>query len=400
MLPDFIPAKPTAWIIKAAQAIARGELALSNRLYLEEEDLEVLRQVPANAGIILASNHADETDPLVCLELSRRSKKQFFSMCNREAFDEIFGLAGLALQRIGHFSVKRGSHDSAAKAFAIKTVERGGDVLMIFPEGEIYYLNEVVQPFHSGAVEICMQAIIENRKADPNWTAFIVPMVIKYHYHSSVEKALEKRIAKMEASLLLKAVGDSLQSRLLAVQEMLLDREKRAHSVPIQPLNQHQLTQQIVLTEGAILTEIEQKHQNMKVSPHAAPIDQAWQLEAEIRTEMLKRSQKHNKLELEQDLHSLEEVAQLSSWKPSYYTESKSFNRLAEGVLKVERELYKIKRPKQLAKRKVQVKFAQPINMGTYVSSYMQDPHATRSDATNKLHEQIQGLIDSLTHND
>jgi hypothetical protein len=35
------------------------------------------------------------------------------------------------------------------------------------------------------------------------------------------------------------------------------------------------------------------------VSPHAAPIDQAWQLEAEIREELIKKQDKQNKLELE-----------------------------------------------------------------------------------------------------
>src|SRR5579871_4650757 len=85
--PDFVPAKPAPWFIAAAQAVVRAELALTNRLYLAEQELQLFRQIPKGSGIILASNHADETDPLVCLELSRRSGKRFISMCNREAFD-------------------------------------------------------------------------------------------------------------------------------------------------------------------------------------------------------------------------------------------------------------------------------------------------------------------------
>lgn len=104
VLPGFVPAKPTNWFIKAAQAIVRAELAVTNRLFLGERDIDIFRQLPPGAGVILASNHADETDPLVCLELSRRAGKRFITMCNREAFDELYGLAGLALQRLGHFS--------------------------------------------------------------------------------------------------------------------------------------------------------------------------------------------------------------------------------------------------------------------------------------------------------
>jgi len=394
--PDFVPAKPTPWIIRTAQEIVRGDLALSNRLYLAEQDLEHLRQVPQNAGIILASNHADETDPLVCIELSRRSKRRFFSMCNREAFDEIYGLAGLMLQRLGYFSVKRGSHDTDAKNYAIQTIQRGGDVLVIFPEGEIYYLNEVVQPFHTGAVEICLQAIAEKRKTDPNWTACILPMVIKYHYDSNVEPEIERRIAQMERRLSIKSRGESLQARMVVIQATLLNREKSAHSLQTQTIGRHELTQQIKSTEKEILMQIEQKHQNLDLSSHASPIDQAWQLQAAIRADLLKQSTTENKLELEQELRSLEEVAQLCSWRPSYWAESDSYDRIAEGLLKMERELYRIKRPRQLSNRKVLVKLAAPIDMSRYIADYMQDPHTVRHQTTNELQQQIQTLVDSL----
>jgi hypothetical protein len=101
-------------------------------------------------------------------------------------------------------------------------------------------------------------------------------------------------------------------------------------------------------------------------------------------------------MELEQDLASLKEVVELSSWRPNYYTNSPSVDRLAEAVLKAERELYRIKRPRQLASRSVLVKLAEPINMGHHVSDYMQDSHTVRHGLTQKLHEQIQSLIDKL----
>ena len=50
----------------------RLDLAWRNRLRIEPRDLEVLRGLPPGAGVILASNHADEMDMKACLELSRR----------------------------------------------------------------------------------------------------------------------------------------------------------------------------------------------------------------------------------------------------------------------------------------------------------------------------------------
>ena len=82
-------------------------------------------------------------------------------MMNREAFDEGFGTAGWWLQRLGTFSVERGGQNEEAKRYAIDAVKRGQEVLVIFPEGEIYYLNDLVQPFKSGGVNIGMQAVVE-----------------------------------------------------------------------------------------------------------------------------------------------------------------------------------------------------------------------------------------------
>ena len=151
-------------MIWGAQILNRLDLAWRNRLRLEERDLEVLRVLPRGAGIILASNHADETDMKACLELSRRCRRRFLYMTNREAFDEGFGIAGWWLQRLGSFSVERGGHNEVAKRYAIDVVKRGQEVLVIFPEGEIYYLNDLVQPFKSGVVEIGMQAVVEVRR--------------------------------------------------------------------------------------------------------------------------------------------------------------------------------------------------------------------------------------------
>jgi 1-acyl-sn-glycerol-3-phosphate acyltransferase len=396
-LPDFVPAKPARWFIAAAQTAVRAELALSNRLYLAEEELRLFSNIPKGAGVILTSNHADETDPLVCLELSRRSGRRFISMCNREAFDEMGGLAGLALQRLGHFSVKRGAHDTAAKEYAIKTVQQGENVLVIFPEGEIFYLNEVVQPFHSGAIEICIQAILENRKATPDWTAYILPMVIKYHYNTNIERELANRISKMESHLLLRRTSERLQERLAIVQGMLIDREKRSHSIIMEQASALNLGEQLTEVQRDILAQVESKHQELPVSNHGKLIDHTWQLEAELRERMQEQADTALRAELKQDLESLKEVAQLTAWRPSYWQTSESTDRLAEAVLKTEREFFKVKRPKQLSSRYVFVKLSEPMNMGEHADEYAQDALGTRHRLTASLHDRIQGLIDALT---
>ena len=199
--PSFRPATPWGWVIWAVRNYLRLELAWRNRLRLERRDLQVLRDLPQNVGLILVSNHADETDFKACLELSGRCNRRFLFMMNREAFDEGHGIAGWWLQRLGAFSVERGGQNEQAKRYAIEIVKRGRAVLVVFPEGEIYYLNDLVQPFKSGVVDIGMQAVTEARRIQPDWTAYIVPMAIKYRYRQPIRPLLEQRTRLMEQRL-------------------------------------------------------------------------------------------------------------------------------------------------------------------------------------------------------
>ena len=97
--------------------------------------------------------------------------------------------------------MERGGQNDQAKRYAIEVVKRGQEVLVVFPEGEIYYLNDLVQPFKSGGVDIGMQAVVEARRIQPDWTAYLVPMAIKYRYRRPIGPILERRTRLMEQRL-------------------------------------------------------------------------------------------------------------------------------------------------------------------------------------------------------
>lgn len=386
-------------MIKAAQEVVRAQLLLKNHVQVSDSDLDFLRGIPKGCGVTLASNHADETDPRVCIELSRRTDKRFISMCNREAFDESFGLAGWALQRLGHFSVERGAHDANAKVFAIDVIKQGQDVLVIFPEGEIFYLNEVVQPFHTGAIDLTMQAIVDRRRSenDPNWTACIVPMAIKYHYDKSVEAALRDRIDKMETRLALDPSRLSLPERLHAIQKALIVRREKIAGISLDGTVED-LQQEIIEARRKILAAVEQKYHE-SFNAQKRTIDESWRLGAELREQIEEQEDSRQIAELHRDLARLEEVAQLASWNSKYYEGTKSFDRMAEALMKLERELYRIKRPLQLANRKVYVKMSEPLDLGPFVDEYMRDRRAVRKMLTDRLQQQVQRLLDGLASN-
>jgi hypothetical protein len=389
---SFIPAKPSRWLLWLTQSLLRFDLARQNTVHIQDQDLDILRRLPQSMGLIMTPNHADETDPRLCLDLSRRSKRRFILMCNREAFDEIYGLAGLGLQGIGYFSVERGGHDTAAKRYAIDIVNQGEDVLVIFPEGEIFYLNESLQPFHSGAIDIGMQSIIERRQTQPDWTAYILPVAIKYRYAEPIKDILERRVTKMEHTLKQDLSKYALRQRLSLIQSKLLTREEKAYHIAPDANRLAKLTVRIQHARQTILEQVEDKNPD-SINSQSRTIDQAWQLSAHLREKLGHKLTTAEEKELKAELAALSEVAQLVSWQPQYVESNPSEDRMAEMVLKLERELYRVKRPRQLAKREVFVRVAEPIDLGQFLPQYQANPHGLRHTLAEQLRDTIQALI-------
>ncbi len=361
----FRPAKPPGLVIWGAQVLNRLDLAWRNRLRLEPRDLQILRDLPPGMGAILVSNHADETDFKVCLELSRRCGRRFLFMMNREAFDEGFGSAGWWLQRLGAFSVERGGPNEQAKRYAIDAVKRGREVLVVFPEGEIYYLNDLVQPFKSGAVEIGMQAVVEERPTRPDWTAYVVPMAIKFRYRQPIDPILERRTRRKEQHLFRCIRGDSLPRRLGLIMAELLHRQEMIRHLEPDPGRIAELSERVQEVRQQVLARAEEQYTGLAAGPRAQTMDRTWRLSSYLRG-LLRQGRQFSaerRAGFRLDLAGLKRVAQMGGWQPQYVDLDPSQERLAETVLKLEREVYGIKRPRQLARRDVFLRIGEPIDL-------------------------------------
>jgi 1-acyl-sn-glycerol-3-phosphate acyltransferase len=397
--PTFRPARPRGWVLWVVQNFIRIDLALQNRLRLGQHDLEILQDLPRGAGVILASNHADETDFKICLELSRLSGRRFLYMMNREAFDEAFKTAGWWLQRLGAFSVERGGDNAAAKRYAIQVVERGCEVLVVFPEGQIYYLNDLVQPLKSGAVDIGMQAVVEARQTRPDWAAYLVPMAIKYRYRQPIRPILERRIQLMEQRLSRRVKGHALQSRLALILSELLHRQEIAHHLKPGSDRLAELSERVQGVRHALLSQMEEKYADAPANPPGQTIDRTWQLSAHLRGLLTHgwRFFAGKRAQVRKDLATLNRVAQMGSWQPQYVDLEPSQERLAEMVLKLEREVYRIQRPHQLANRDVFVRIGAPIDLGCFIPDYLRNGPEVRHRIAEQLRDRIQDLINAIS---
>ena len=392
----FYPAKPSKTLLGFVHSFNRLDLSWRNKVMVPAEDLERLAKVPAGQGIVLTPNHADEMDPRVCFEVSRRANRQMIFMCNREAFLEMGGLAGKLLQGIGAFSVERGGKDTAAKVFAGSVVKGGKDVLVIFPEGEIFYLNQSVQPFHSGAIDIGIQSIIDQRKTNKDWTAYLLPMSIKYHYLDPLHDIMDKRVSKMEFALSKGMTGSTLHSRLRGVAEELIIQKELTHQLSecTDEESYEELDERINKLRHSLLDDVSSKHKD-SYRAQARTLDKAFQIGAHLRERLSKTGSADHQSEYAEDLDKLKEVKHLVSLQPEYVEADPSPERLAEMIIKLEREIFGVQRPKQLGRREVFIRIGTPIDLSQYINIFLNQPHELRRSLADQLRTEIQKLIDA-----
>ena len=394
----FRPAKHFALVIWITQFWNALDLAWHNRLRLDPRDLELLKTIPKDSGLLLAVNHSDETDPRVCIELSRRCHRRFTYMMNSEAFEEWHGIAGWWLQRLGGFSVERGGNDQAARRYAVDVVKKGHDAMVMFPEGEISYLNDLVQPFKTGVVHMGLQAITETRETSPLWTAYLLPVAIKYRYRKPNGLILNKKIRAIEKHLLIRASFLTLQEKIIRIMAKFLKRQKLISRTQIVSEQLARLKEQVKEAQTAILLKIETKYPQLQINPKAKLVDRAQKiiffLRERLRRKKLFRSE--TKIQLQKDIKDLKGSIQMAGWQPQYIDRDPSEERLAETVMKLEREVFALRRPRPLANRNVFVRIGDPIDLGPYVESYQKNPSALSHKIAEELRDNIQSMIEKM----
>ena len=129
-------------------------------------------------------------------------------------------------------------------------------------------------------------------------------------------------------------------------------------------------------------------------------MDRAWRLSSYLRGLLARRgrSGRRDREQARTDLASSESVAQMGGWQPQYTDEDPSQERLAEMVIKLEREVYRTKRPRQLARRDLFLRIGEPIDVSRYIPDYLRDAQAVRHRVAEQLRDTIQALINAIVN--
>lgn len=387
--PDFWPPRPSRFW--------KAVLAPLRRYYLRRyygiaevavEGVEPLLQRfgPAD-GVLLAPNHSHDSDPHVMMEVGRRARRPFAFMAAWQIFRTHWGLDGWVLQRMGAFSVDREGCDRRAVRQAVEFLS-GGHALVVFPEGEIYHLNDRLTPLLEGVAFMALTAQHELEKAHSEGHVWVVPTAIRYRYLDDVTPKLEAAVARLEERLFWKPrPGSALHERIIQLGEVLLtikEKEKVGHSCE----GEGDLPARIARLTTALLERLETEHLKKTPSAETVPL----RVKA-LRRHLLgvwtdEKADPEARRQARAALDDVQLVLQLYSYPGDYLTEKPSVERMAETVEKFEEDVYGSARPK--GRRRARVLLGEPIDLKEVAAGRAR---TAAHEVTSRLEEAIQWLM-------
>lgn len=351
---------------------------------VEIRGLENLKKATAeNAGVMITPNHSGHCDPILVYRAAEAINNPFYFMCAWQIFDKSNHLRRFMFRTHGCFSVDREGTDMRAFRKAIDILQNKTNPLVIFPEGEVYHLNDRITPFRDGAAAIALTAA--KRAKQP---ILVVPCAIKYIYTSDPTQELIELMNRLEKQILWRPIPHvPLADRIYRFAHGLLSLKEIEH------LGQAQtgtLTHRISSLSHKILSDIEVRY-STKSGDGTIP-----ERVKTVRREAVKILEEESTAaaDIEQaeiDLDDLFIVIQLFSYPGDYVAGKPSIERLAETLDKFEEDILNLPAASIRATRRVILSFAEPI-----LVERQKGKNNAASELTETIEKNVQQLLDNI----
>lgn len=399
---DFKPPKPSTTVIQVAKVLG----PFISRWYLKgltlEIDAESVARLETTHGYptVLAPNHAACADPAVMFLLSKRLSQSYCYMTARETFDKghLGRLRSFLLQRLGAYSVVRGTADRNAFRATRQLLSEGEWPLVIFAEGEISRQNDTVMRFERGITQLCFWALDDMKKAGISKPLYVVPLGIKYRYTQDMWHAIDTALTELERNILpptartpleryerLRRIGIAILSTLADEYQFKVDAtvslDVQIHGLKEQILSH---AEQImgIYSDADVLTRVRDL-KNLVDSEIYRDIDQMTEYERKIHEELLQKFQ--------QFYPDLERLINFIAISDGYVAEERSPERFLDVIVRLEREVFG--ESKKRGPRIASVRVGEPKNLLEAYDTYKTQKRETVEQITLELETAVQQLI-------
>jgi hypothetical protein len=391
-----------------ALASPLNRLLISRHTILDARsaDLALLRRLPR--GCLIAPNHSHYFDAQVTFELTRRASRRVIYMATRELFDSAWGLGGWLYQRLGVFSVNRGGSNREGREFARTVLIDGKYDLLMFPEGEVYLLNDLVMQLKPGVARLALEAATELARQRVDRPMWILPVAIKYRYVGDITPALESLTQRLETHTWGKSRSGSLYARIVALGMARLALFEQLHGLEANP--DEDLFERIQRLRHHLLRRLESKH--LGHVREGFDFDRARKLMIHIQGSLLGArraggSGVHDGYvdepktaddgPLKEDLEAAKLCARSVAFQDDYLLRYPTPERVAETLVKLEREILGTE-TRIFGKRRAIIRVASPLNAREFLRD--QESSSVDDDTVEALvvgvHEALQGALDSI----
>jgi len=199
---SFRPPKRNPLILWAVKLIIKGELRRKLKVVdveIPDADLERLRSLKGKRCLILPT-HSGGFEPYVIFYLSKLLKDDYNYMAAMEAFEQK-PLLGALIQRMGVYSIIRGTADRPSLQMTKQLLVDAKRWLVVFPEGQTVWQNDTVIPFQEGVMQLAFKAYETVAGKDVDASLFCVPIAVKYVYMENMEAEIDASLERLESEV-------------------------------------------------------------------------------------------------------------------------------------------------------------------------------------------------------
>ena len=340
----------------------------------------IRRAIEQGHGVMITPNHPGHGDSYLLWEALARLRKRCYVMTAWQVFHDAKPLDRLIYRHHGCFSVDREGTDLQAFRQAVHVLKNTSHPLVIFPEGDVYHLNDRVTPFREGTGSIVLSAMRRG-----NRPIQCVPCALKYRYVEDPTPELMRVMSDLEQRLYWRPRPDlPLADRVYRIAEGICRLKEIEY---LGRSGTGSLPERVIDLGNEILRRLEIRYdiQHLKETTPERVKDIR---HAAIRRKGTLKSGSAEHEQIATDLDDLFFVVQLFSYPGDYVAEQPTIERIAETVDKFEEDFLGVRTAGIRGARKASVVFGEPVTV------FERGGRETARTLIHTLERRVQQLLD------
>ena len=339
--------------------------------------------VNSGQGVLITPNHSGHADAYIMYDVADQLGRAFYFMTAWQVFQQKSFVGKWMLRHHGCFSIDREGTDLRAFRQATEVLEQSKFPLVIFPEGEVYHINERITPFREGAAAVALSSARRAKKP-----VLCVPCGIKYEYLDDPTDNLLELMDRLEQEIFWRPRRDlPLHQRIYRFAEGAMALKEleylgRTSSGP--------LPERTDALARHILDNLEQRYDTATSKPSIPErVKELRGLAVKKLSEL--EGDDSDRQSYKDDLDDLFLVVQLFSYPGDYVEERPTVERMAETLDKFEEDVLGVYSASIRGRRRAIVSFGKPIEVASERKTKSAVPDLTRA-LESGVQQQLEGI--------